>query len=864
MAPPLQPSSVSKERAVTVAGGIMRPRRVAIGPGDDDLDPTHHLDHDPSLLDDAGTREAPGGVFRLLLVAAVTGLTIIPLSWLAIRGFVDPDRIATWIAPRASAALGRDVSFGEAGIALFPRPGLLVSDVRVANPPGLEGPALAAADHVHLDVSLSSLITGSVVVRRARVYGVRVYMSVDADGDTNFGDLFPERSSVVGGASGPPIRFGLRGITLSDAGLTYFDANADQSFAVVGTEWALDVSEGEGGGWTVDGRGSSDSLHVRFPRLSEEILRTDGPEFGVTLHGDHRLDWIEIERGAIQQSGETLTVQGRVEGISGSDPRVNLTFANPALGGAVLAGLVPAGMRSREAPPRSEGELDVALSLKGPIRSDRGPVLSGRVVLSGVGVRLGSVSLLDGVDGMIRVGADTVGLDSIRGSFAGGPLSLTGRFQRGSGAVAVALQAAPDLDALDRLGLTPAGSELAGDAEFDVTVTGVLGEPETMDVVGAAAVRGLQVGHDRVGVPLYVPAASFELSEGELRWSDLTLLAGEESLTTSGRWTAPLAGWLAERPPRIDATLSGDHLDLGGVLPNAGGDVAHSYSHIAFAHLGNTPLDGRRATAVASRAGYGRPASLPLHGRLDLELGTLTYRAHLLESLQATLTMTDSVFAFQDVAFDTWGGRVTGALRLGLGDALGAPFALEAEVVGVDAGDFLSTLTPVGTAVAGRLSSTFAIRGETDRNLMPLLGSLDGGGRIEVEDGQVTGTGLNLALADFLSADEWRDVHVSRWVTDLQLGDGMLDVTETRLVGELGTARLSGTLGLGGAADLSMGLSIPPEHLRAVSLRRTGVAQTVLDRLRSTRTPLDLGMRVSGSLQGPTLEPDALAASERR
>jgi hypothetical protein len=225
--------------------------------------------------------------------------------------------------------------------------------------------------------------------------------------------------------------------------------------------------------------------------------------------------------------------------------------------------------------------------------------------------------------------------------------------------------------------------------------------------------------------------------------------------------------------------------------------------------------------------------------------------------------MTDSVLALEDVGFQTWDGQIVGALQLGLGGAPNAPFTLEAEVTGVDAGAFLSTLTPVGTAVSGRLDSTFEIRGETDRNLMPLLGSLDGGGRIEVRDGQVAGTGLNLALADFLSADEWRDVSVSRWVTDLQLSDGMVDVTETRLVGELGTARLHGTLGLGGAADLSMGLSIPPEHLRAVSLRRTGVAQTVLDRLRATRTPLDLGMRVSGSLQGPTLEPDALAASER-
>lgn len=62
--------------------------------------------------------------------------------------------------------------------------------------------------------------------------------------------------------------------------------------------------------------------------------------------------------------------------------------------------------------------------------------------------------------------------------------------------------------------------------------------------------------------------------------------------------------------------------------------------------------------------------------------------------------------------------------------------------------------------------------------------------------------------------------------------------------------------------DLAMALSIPPDRLQAISLRRTGVAQTVLDRLTESESPLDLGIRISGTLQGPTLEPDALAASE--
>jgi hypothetical protein len=59
-----------------------------------------------------------------------------------------------------------------------------------------------------------------------------------------------------------------------------------------------------------------------------------------------------------------------------------------------------------------------------------------------------------------------------------------------------------------------------------------------------------------------------------------------------------------------------------------------------------------------------------------------------------------------------------------------------------------------------------------------------------------------------------------------------------------------------------MGLSIPAEQLHLLSLRRTGIAESVLASLQSARQPLVLGLRIGGFLAGPTLEPDALAVQE--
>lgn len=202
-------------------------------------------------------------------------------------------------------------------------------------------------------------------------------------------------------------------------------------------------------------------------------------------------------------------------------------------------------------------------------------------------------------------------------------------------------------------------------------------------------------------------------------------------------------------------------------------------------------------------------------------------------------------------------------MRMGVGDRVDEPFTFDLEMEDVDAPLMLVAMTPVGEAVSGRLALDLALEGSVDRTLMPVPESLTGTGTVAVTDGQVAGTGINLALADFLAEERWRSIPFEAWSTEMEIREGMFEIPVSRLEGARASASLSGAVGMGGAVDLAMALSIPPGQLEALSLRRTGVAQTVLDQLRNNESSLDLGIRISGTLQGPTLEPDALAATER-
>jgi hypothetical protein len=186
--------------------------------------------------------------------------------------------------------------------------------------------------------------------------------------------------------------------------------------------------------------------------------------------------------------------------------------------------------------------------------------------------------------------------------------------------------------------------------------------------------------------------------------------------------------------------------------------------------------------------------------------------------------------------------------------------------VEVEGEPFLSAMSPLGSAVSGALDLDLEVEGWTDASLLPMRESLTGRMGIELEDGRFAGTGINLALADFLGSEDWEDLSFTRWSLDMRIADGALDIREGSFMGEPGVVVFGGPLDFDGSADLSMAVTIPSDRLDGVSLRRTGIGQGVLDQLRSAGGSLDLGLRLSGWIQAPTLEPDAsntLALSPR-
>ena len=830
----------------------MRPRRVRIA--QTELNP---LAERTGAAPRRTSKHRPSKLRYALIATGLVSVGLLALAAVNLHLTLDADQVAAWVGPRASAALNRPVTVGTTGLTLWPRPAVQVSDVEVGNLADFDGPTLARIDAARLDVSWLPLIVGRVQVERLVLEGVQLHMAVDEHGKSNFGDLVP--SSAEPARSLPKaLALRIREISLSHGSLTFFDGHGDRSLAVSGLEAEAVLTPDGDGGWRSTLVARSDSLLVRLPGGGGEIVRSAGPSAVVIALGGDASGSVTIEEGHIALANDTLAVYGALS-VGGPEPGVDLLFTDETFSAGFLTSLFTPEARS-ELLPHVEGSMRVMVQLQGGASGP--PSLRGSIRMRDVGLRLRGDPFLDRVSGIVALARDTIAFDSLTGRLAGGAFELSGTIARG--VAAFTARAEPSLDALSRLGLLPEGLTLAGDADVYLSVVGSATSMDSLEVVGVAGLSGLQVVHPRLGVPLYVPSGEISLVGREARWSEVTVLVGHDPVLTSGSVFDPLAfrpG--AERRPGVEVTLAAPRLDLGRALPTRDTTSEATYAQLALAHLGGREVEERTASAVATARGWARPARLAATGSVEVSVDTLALRRHTLQSVRARVQLEDSAVHIPELSFEAWDGRATAALYLGVGRDLAEPFAMSLTVEDARAEQFLASMSPVGEAVSGTLDMTVDVEGTTDTVLLPFGDNLRGLVDMSIEDGVVGGTGVNMALADFLGDESWTVVAFSDWSLDIGIENRVLDIQQASLTAETGEVVFSGPLKLDGSADLSVGLSIPPEHLEDVSLRRTGVGQGVLDRLRAAGSSLDLGLRLSGWLQAPTLEPDASQTAAR-
>ena len=124
---------------------------------------------------------------QFLLIAAASVVVLVVGSIAALLAFVDDDdyrRLASYLVERET---GRTMIV-DGRFALYPslRPSLVMSKVRIPNPPWASGPDLAQIDHLEVQIALTPLLSGTLVVERLIMNDASFALERSADGTVNW------------------------------------------------------------------------------------------------------------------------------------------------------------------------------------------------------------------------------------------------------------------------------------------------------------------------------------------------------------------------------------------------------------------------------------------------------------------------------------------------------------------------------------------------------------------------------------------------------------------------------------------------------------------------------------------------------
>ena len=789
-------------------------------------------------------------VLALALVLGYAALVLV------LGRILDPERLATWLEPRAEAALNRDVQIERVGITWLPF-GVRLGALEVGDPSGIR-PHLVRAEAVDLRIALLPLLGRTVRVERVTVRAPELDLHLDSEGRSTFEGLGSRDAAEPADSTAATFQVDVRRVRVTDGTVAWTDVRQGRAASVEGLDADFDVDLDAG---STGIRGQVDAtLGFATRELSRTGLAT---EARVDALLDRNADRLDLRGLVLALEGLQAELSGSVTDLGDSVRTLDLTVGAQNIDAAAVLDLLPDSVRARIG--SAFGRADAEFRLSGPAGPGVTPGLDGRLrVRDGGWETVSGDRVLDAVEGTLTAARSDRLEPSFRARVPGGEARVDGAVTLGdSGRFDLNVSAdvaLPDVSA--RLTL-PDGMGLDGRVTADVRVVGPTADPAAFALEGALAGEDIQVRHAALADPVVVSRTRLLLSGRDARVEPTVIRLSGDPVTVEGSARGLGALVDAQRNVQVTASLRGPRLDLVRLMAEPPADTALTYGRVAFARLGNREVQGRTPEEAAQAMGLSRPDSLPFAGTVAVALDTLIDRRGRSVDLDADVEFGPRFIQVRQAEFGRYGGRIRTRADLALGGAPDEPFALRLTATDVRAADFLGATTPLGRIVRGTITVDLDVTGALDALLLPGRRSLVGTGRLHLRDGGLARNPVTERLGEFLGWERLVEPVIQDWQTTFLLEDGTFIFDEATMVGAPGTPHLSGRVGPDGLIEMLAAFALPTERVGAGALRRIGVPESVAAELAERQGLVQALLRIAGNVRNPVLsaEPDGSPAA---
>jgi hypothetical protein len=357
----------------------------------------------------------------------------------------------------------------------------------------------------------------------------------------------------------------------------------------------------------------------------------------------------------------------------------------------------------------------------------------------------------------------------------------------------------------------------------------------------------------QLGGALSIADGVARLDGRRLLFTDLPVDLGRERFLVTAELLDLVAFGAADRTPYLGASVRGPRLTLHTLSARAPADTAYTYGRVAFAHLGGRSVGGVGSVQAARELHLARPRSLPISGQVSIAIDTVLDRRGRSEDLRAEVEFGPDFVHVSEASLRRYGGEIVAGATLSLGSEADQPFTMSMRAEAVEATAFLGSTTSLGRAVRGTLSADLDVAGALDELMLPLAGTLVGGGRFTLAQGALNASPLTEHLAAYLGVAELSEPTVRDWSASFTVEAGAVRVAESALEGAPAAPRVGGAIGFDGSLDVAATFDLPRVRLDSATVDRLGGAGLVAQRALESGSLTRAVLRVTGTVDAPRL-----------
>lgn len=306
--------------------------------------------------------------FVVVLIAAAVVLVVT----------VDPNDYKDLIVKQVDQATGRQLDLeGDIKLSLFPWLGLRVGSTQLSNAQGFGDAPFAHIEEAQLRVAILPLFKGEVRADTLRLHGLRLNLSKNARGVTNWDDLLsrqntePPPAETEVGQANIPSALAIGGIEIKDAALHWQDAQSGTELMISPFNLYTDAI----------------SLGEPFDLQMDLYFKNKSPAIGVKLNMDGSIT-LDVAKQLYQIKALTTTVEAQGDSLPGKQLTANLQTEIDADLQAQTLRVAPLTLEALSL--KLQGELEVSQLLGDPKVSGqlRSEPFSPREVLTRLGQEL--------------------------------------------------------------------------------------------------------------------------------------------------------------------------------------------------------------------------------------------------------------------------------------------------------------------------------------------------------------------------------------------------------------------------------------------------------------------------------------------